>query len=300
MPVGTLTVRAFAKVNLSLRVVGMRPDGFHELQTVFQSLALHDTVQLSRTSGPLRVECDDPGCPGGRANLVWRAAAELWHASGRRGGPRGVAVRIAKAIPMQAGLGGGSSDAAAALRALATWWRIDAARLPAVAAALGADVPYFLVGGTALGLERGDVLFPLADASRRWVVLALPPFGVSTAEAYRWWDRAPSRVSRADRVGSNDLQAPVVAHHPAIGRLVAALRRAGADVAVMSGSGAAVYGLFGARHAAVAAARAIAGARGGAVTLVTSTLDRAGCAALGRPRRGRIRESRLAGNCSIG
>jgi 4-diphosphocytidyl-2-C-methyl-D-erythritol kinase len=286
----TLTVRAFAKVNLSLRVVGTRADGFHELQTVFQSLALHDTVRLTRARGPLRVECDDPACPQGRRNLVWRAAAKLWRASGRRGAPRGAVVRIAKAIPMRAGLGGGSSDAAAALRALAAWWRVDASRLPAIAGALGADVAYFLVGGTALGLERGDVLFPLADAPRRWVVLALPAVGVGTADAYGWWDRAPSRVARADRPGSNDLQAPVVAHHPEIGRLARALRRAGAEVAAMSGSGAAVYGLFAVRRAAVAAARAVAaGSPGAAVALVTSTLDRAGCRALGRPRSGRIR-----------
>src|SRR5579864_2685352 len=179
-----MRVRAFAKINLSLRVLGIRSDGYHDLRTTFQSVALHDSLTIRRARGAFVLECDDPECPAGRDNLVWHAAARVWRASGRRGVPHGVVAHLAKRIPMRAGLGGGSSDAAAAIRALARLWRVDAGRQRLIAAALGADVPYFLEGGTVLGLERGDVLFPLLDRPRASVVLVLPDFGVSTREAF--------------------------------------------------------------------------------------------------------------------
>ena len=113
-----MRVRAHAKINLSLRVLGVRADGYHELRTVFQSIALHDTLTIRRARGPFRLTMDDPACPSDETNLIWRAAERLWTASGRRGAPRDVAIDVAKRIPMQAGLGGGSSDAAAALQAL--------------------------------------------------------------------------------------------------------------------------------------------------------------------------------------
>src|SRR5258706_9709976 len=174
MPGRTERLRAFAKINLMLRVGGVRPDGYHALETTFQSLALHDTLTIRTARGPFRITCDDPACPTGRRNLVWRAADAVWRASGRRGVPRGVAVHIAKRIPMQAGLGGGSSDAAAALRALGRRWRVGDARLRAIAASLGADVPYFFEGGTALGVERGGLLFrlPVYPAALVGAVLA--------------------------------------------------------------------------------------------------------------------------------
>src|ERR1700733_1232848 len=118
----TVRVRAHAKVNLTLRVLGTRPDGYHQLRTVFQSLALHDTLVLRASPGPFAIECDDPACPVDRSNLVWKAAAGWWRSLGTRGAISGVRVRITKRIPMQAGLGGGSSDAAATLAALAAWW----------------------------------------------------------------------------------------------------------------------------------------------------------------------------------
>ena len=180
------------------------------------------------------------------------------------GAPRGVVVTIAKRIPMQAGLGGGSSDAAAALRALASLWRVrlTRARLHGLAAAMGADVPYFLEGGTALGRDRGDRLSPLDDRPRAWVVLAVPRFGVSTRDAFGWWDRrgrAAAGPGGHGRAGdfSNDLQ-PVVARAASDrGRLVAALERAGAFQASLSGSGSAVFGLFARRSQAERAARAL-------------------------------------------
>ncbi len=280
-----MRVRAFAKINLSLRVLGTRADGYHELRTVFQSIALHDTLTIRASRGPFRLTCGDPACPADETNLIWRAAAGMWAAAGRRGAPRDVAIDLEKRIPMQAGLGGGSSDAAAALRALARRWRVTEARVRETAVALGADVPYFLEGGTVLGLERGDLLYPLIDRPAAWVVLALPAVGVSTKDAFGWLDtlgaaadprgrrRADTRAGpddQAERV--TDLEAPVVARHPDIGRIISALRHQGASQAAMSGSGSAVFGLFSHRPDAVRAANRLSS--GSRRTLVTRTLNR--------------------------
>jgi 4-diphosphocytidyl-2-C-methyl-D-erythritol kinase len=199
--VTVVTARACAKINLTLRVLGSRPDGYHELRTTFQSIALHDVLTFVPVRGPFAIECDDPACPTGRGNIVRKAAARLWRAAGRTGSPAGVRVRIEKRIPIEAGLGGGSADAAAALRALAALWRIrlDDDVMRGIAVALGADVAFFLQGGTALGVERGDEVVRLPDEPRQWVVLVVPPFGVSTEEAYGWFDAATLKGSPYSR-----------------------------------------------------------------------------------------------------
>ena len=273
-----MRVRAFAKINRSLRVLGTRGDGYHELRTIFQSIALHDTLTIRATRGPFTLTCDDPACPVDDTNLIARAAVAMWQAAGRRGASRGVAIDLKKRIPMQAGLGGGSSDAAAALRALAKRWRVADEKGRDAAAALGADVPYFFEGGAVLGLERGDLLFPLVDPPSAWVVLVLPDFGVSTKDAFGWFDEragfstrlragirvghystADPRVSRSPEM-VNDLAGPVVARHPEIGRIISALGRSGASQAAMSGSGSAVFGLFSTRSAAIQAEKQLASA----------------------------------------
>lgn len=270
-----MRVRAFAKINLSLRVLGVRPDGYHELRTIFQSIALHDTLTIRRARGALTLTCDDLACPAGASNLVWRAAERVWAAAGRRGAPSGVRIHLEKRIPMQAGLGGGSSDAAAALRALGRLWRVDERRLREIGRSLGADIPFFFEGGTVLGLERGDLLFPLLDREPSWVVLAIPDFGVSTAEAFGWFERGPNE-HEAQRGGLvNDLEPHVVARHPEIAALIRALKRTGARDAAMSGSGSAVYGLFARRAEASAAARALT--RLVARVVATRTIDRRTC-----------------------
>jgi len=283
----TVRVKAFAKLNLSLRIVGVRPDGYHELRTVFQSIALHDTLSFRLVknvkggAGEVRIECDDPTCPADRTNLVCRAAEKLWAATRRREPMPCVAVRIAKRIPIQAGLGGGSSDAAAAIRALSAIWRVrlPGDRLLQLAAELGADVPFFLHGGTVLGIERGDVLIPQHDVPPAWVVVVVPGFGVDTADAYKWFDHRRGGGPAL----ANDLEQPVAAHYPEIARLVQDLRD-DATQAGMSGSGSAVYGLFARRVAADQAARRLDGA--GRRVFLTRTLDRADYAKLGRPRSG--------------
>lgn len=295
----TITVRAFAKINLMLHVVGLRPDGYHDLRTTFQSIALDDSLTFASTKGSLEIACDDPRCPSDHGNIVWKAAVRLWEAAGRSGTPAGVRVRIEKRIPMEAGLGGGSADAAAALRALAALWRlrIDVRELHRIAASLGADVPFLLEGGTAFGVGRGDVLVPLPDVARQWVVLAVPGFGVSTKDAYAWYDDVPrgDRQARREIMVSassahsardvvNDLEEPVIARHPQMGEAIDALCRIGARHAAMSGSGSAVFGLFGTRRAAEYAADAFIRAVSEPHTLVvTRTLSRVEFARESRP-----------------
>ena len=272
MSARTLTVRAHAKVNLDLRVLETRRDGFHDLRTVFQSLELHDTITVTARRGPFALRCRQPDVPRDDTNLAWRAARVLWGTLGRDGEPRDVSVTIVKQIPVCAGLGGGSTDAAATLRALACLWHVSARpRLHELAASLGADVPFFLWGGTALGLGRGDVVYPLVDLPQYWVVLVLPQAGVKTVEAYAWYDedREGSEMRRrrqaspvvwpvqvADMV--NDLEGPVVRRIPEIGAAQSALLAAGAVGSAVSGSGSAVFGLFLRRPDAQAARRALA------------------------------------------
>src|SRR3982750_3356332 len=228
-----LSVRAHAKVNLDLRVLGVRADGYHELRTVFQTIELHDTLVCTEHAGPFTLKCRTPGVPLDASNLVWKAAAALWTALGRSGEIRDAVIQIDKKVPVQAGLGGGGSGAAAAVLARGRLWGgAPITLLREVGAAIGSDVPFFLSGGTALGLGRGEEIYPLADLPRHWIVLLIPGFGVSTGEAYGWYDSEPE-LSRAPREPQhvpgpwpsraaqmiNDLEAPIAAHHPEIDQM---------------------------------------------------------------------------------
>ena len=287
-PAKLYVARAHAKVNLDLRVLGTRPDGYHELRTVFQTIDLQDTLTAEEKPGPFALKCRMAGVPLDERNLVWRAAAALWKTLGRGGDPCDIAVTIDKGIPFEAGLGGGSADAAAALRVLArVWGGAPVSLLREVAAGIGSDVPFFLSGGTALGLGRGEEIYPLVDLPRHWIVIVRPHFGVSTAEAYAWYDEdraAGVREPRSElqmlpvpwptRAAQmvNDLEPPVVRRHPEIGTIKGALREAGAVAAVMSGSGSAVFGLFRTRPGAARAAGLLA--RAGAAVMLSRTLSR--------------------------
>lgn len=291
---GRVTVRAHAKINLDLRVGDRRPDGFHDLRTVLQSVELHDTLTLRAADGPCRIRCSAAGVPPGRDNLVHRAAERLWAELGGRGEVRGVAVTIRKRIPVAAGLGGGTADAVAALRGLCRLWgrSLPAARLRALAADTGADGPFFLVGGTALGVGRGDEVYPLAELAPHWVAVAAPARGVSTAAAYRWLDddraaatgeRPPGASLLAPFAGAalaldalvNDLEGPVARRRVEIAAAAGLLRAAGACRAGMSGSGSAVFGLFRRRGAALAAIRGLRAHGEGWTVRLTRTMDRA-------------------------
>jgi 4-diphosphocytidyl-2-C-methyl-D-erythritol kinase len=283
----SITVRAFAKINLSLRVKAKGPDGFHEVQTILQAVDLSDRLTCRARRGSFQIRCSAPGVPVDRTNLVWRAAERLWDAAGRDGEPKNAVITLEKNIPLQAGLGGGSSDAASALVALRKIWKLKVAdeELFAIAARLGSDVPYFFVGGTALGLGRGEQVYPLADLPRWWAVLILPPFGIPTADAYEWLDQLRARTTAAAEprylpdtwLGkivplANDFERPVIERHPVIGHLIGELTKLGAVMSAMSGSGSTVFGIFTTSSAAGKASRTLREA--GARALVVRFLDR--------------------------
>jgi 4-diphosphocytidyl-2-C-methyl-D-erythritol kinase len=294
-----INVPAFAKINLGLRVHGRRPDGYHEISTVFQTVSLRDTLSFQATSGgTLGLVCSDPEIPADGTNLVLRAASALRE---RFGVSRGARVELEKVIPAGGGLGGGSADAAVTLAALATLWEIEAGagELSEIGARLGADVPFFLTGGTALGTGTGTDIRPLEDAPKMHLVIVTPGVRVSTAEAYGAL-RAPAltkaepvvnlSVSRTEAdfpdslcgVWSNDFEAVVVRLYPEIGRAREALAAAGADRVMLSGSGSSVFGVFESKREA-ARARGSLKAEGGWKVFACETLTRAEyLAALGR------------------
>ena len=279
-------LHAFAKINLDLRVLGLRSDGFHEVRTILQTIELHDTVQLSVRRGPFTVTSRTQMMPQDHDNLIWTAGLAVWRAIGRTGIPDGVAVRVKTRFPSEAGLGGASSDAAAALLLFRQLWAPEekGCFLRDVAADIGSDVPFFFNGGTALATGRGERTKQLAPLKRQWIVLAVPGFGVQTPQAYKWWDSLPNRkkkelqrpLSRSWRrrmdLLSNDLQVPVVKKHPAIGEMIERLRTVGAHAAAMSGSGSAVFGLFARQADAILARRRIR--KAGWRTWVTRTISR--------------------------
>ena len=256
-----LVLRPPAKINLTLRVGSVRLDGYHEVRTLLQSIALSDTLTLTTRRGPFALSVRGAGAPADRENLVWRAAVAFWEALGRTGEPRDVHVWLEKQIPVAAGLGGGSADAAATLSGLNRLWEARWSRraLMDLGARLGADVPFFLQGGTALGVGRGEEIYPVDDVVRLGVVIIKPSWGVATAEAYRWFDddraigpagpeRTPAEIDAGWATGplrlANDLEAPVARRHPEILAMIDVLRREGAPAAAMTGSGAAVYALL--------------------------------------------------------
>ena len=231
-----MRLAAHAKINLTLEVLGTRPDGYHDLRSVVLPVPLHDDVELARADA-LSVEM--PGGLPPERNLAWKAAEALRRATGCRLGAR---IRIVKRIPMGAGLGGGSADAAAVLNGLNELWGLGLpkARLVALAAEVGSDVPALTFGGPVLMEGRGERVAPLAadyplpDLAR--LVLCTPPVFVSTPEVFRAF--RPSDRGR----GANDLQPAACRLHPEIAAALAALEAEGCTGVAMSGSGAAVFG----------------------------------------------------------
>lgn len=205
------TVLAPAKVNLYLEVVSRRPDGYHEIRTLFQTLDWGDRVSVERApSGGVVCETDGLALPEGDGNLAVRAAKAYLAAAGLSGGAR---LRIEKRIPLGGGLAGGSSDAAAVLRALdADLHALGDGRLVEVARGLGSDVPFLLSGGTAIGAGRGDAITALAKAPPIHVVLVIPPFGTDTARVYA---HADARLRRAPAGGLDRAVAALASGDPA-------------------------------------------------------------------------------------
>jgi 4-diphosphocytidyl-2-C-methyl-D-erythritol kinase len=275
-----------AKINLFLRVVGRRADGYHELDSVFVPVSLCDRVRVEIRVEPqsaadtvIALKCDRDDIPSGKNNLAWRAAAAFLGEFGAEiHRPRHVAIDLRKEIPAGAGLGGGSSDAGAVLRMMAALCRVDdASRLAQVALTLGADVPFFLRPRVAHVGGVGERIAPLENASSGecaplsktdlWMVIAVPPIEVSTAEIFRallpeqWSGAAPVEHLREIAAGvvtpatlQNDLAVVAMARYPQIAQLRSALIAAGAKGASMSGSGGAVFGILANAEAAAKAA----------------------------------------------
>jgi 4-diphosphocytidyl-2-C-methyl-D-erythritol kinase len=289
----TVRLRAFAKINLGLKILRKRPDGYHEIQTLYQTVALHDRLSISLASSPfeVRLECNDPRVPAGESNLIYRAC-ELWRRARKFQGS--IRVRLEKRIPMGSGLGGASTDAAAALEGLERL-RGNPLSLESrlqLAAQLGSDVPLFFWGGRVLGCGRGEQVYPLWDLPRRLCLIVFPGFSVSTAWAYgRAGRAASSRLTRwgmglsMERFGAwshfplndwgpaeNDFEKVVFARWPELALLKRRLIRAGAESASLTGSGSAVFAVFDSARKLLSASRFIPA---GWQTFPTRTLARA-------------------------
>jgi 4-diphosphocytidyl-2-C-methyl-D-erythritol kinase len=258
-----IRIPAFAKVNLCLDILGRRADGYHELRTIFQTVSLHDEVRLRSTPTP-GISLTIHGNEGlsrepFRNNLVYRAVNALKRELRVHSG---VEIELHKKIPAGRGLGGGSSDAAVALIGYLrlTKRRVPLPRLVEIASSLGADVPFFLFGGRALGIGKGDELYPLSDIPKRSILVVSPrDIRVPTPDAYRWL-KAPTLTKKQAtptlfrfcalcwsaqwNVLSNDFEQAVFKRHPRLALIKRALLRAGATEASLAGSGSAVFGVF--------------------------------------------------------
>jgi 4-diphosphocytidyl-2-C-methyl-D-erythritol kinase len=280
----TARVRAFAKLNLGLRVLGKRPDQYHEIRTIFQTISLADVLEIGFASArTTRIEV--VGTPEIADNLVARAARMLFEEVLKIHGH--AFLHLKKNIPMGAGLGGGSSDAAAVLLALPVLAgkASDPERLFAVAAELGSDVPFFLQGGTALGLGRGEELYPLPDRGNTYALLIAPAIHSSTAEAYKGLSERLTSIPLQNRLFSfqqevwqkvgaglvNDFEEVVFARHPELGRIRDRLVRLGAHPAAMTGSGSAIFGMFKSRDHVIRAEKSLKGERAVRISFVSRT-----------------------------
>lgn len=259
MPLKELHLNAYAKVNLTLDVVGERPDGYHDIETVMHTVELHDSITLREAGAGIDVVVKDGSVPHDTRNLVMRAAQLLRDTFAV---DRGVQIELVKRIPIASGLGGGSSDAAVTLLGLAQMWklRLDGRDTRALATRLGSDVPFFLEGGAAVARGRGEKLTLLPPLPTTWLVLARPTAEVSTAWAYRQLGQIPiavrpntagmidavrrENVRDVGRYLCNVFEDVTAAVHPLVAEAKARILRGEAYGAAMSGTGPAVFGLM--------------------------------------------------------
>lgn len=255
----TFSLPAFAKINWFLHVLGKRADGFHEICTVFQTVSLHDNLIFSEDDN-LTLNCDDSLIPVDDGNLIIRAAKILQKEFSVT---RGARIHLEKRIPSPGGLGGGSSDAAAALIGLSKLWKleVDLKKLCEIGEKLGADVPFFFQGGTAAGTGRGTKISPIEDVGEKFMLIITPNVAVSTAAAYaelnapnltkfsaksifEFCRDATKKLNLRQEKLKNDFEQTVFRIYPEIERVKKTLLNAGAKSALMSGSGASVFGIF--------------------------------------------------------
>jgi 4-diphosphocytidyl-2-C-methyl-D-erythritol kinase len=256
--IALLKIEGKAKINLTLDILGKRPDGYHEVSMIMQSIALHDTLSLEKMREGIGLKINVPWMKADESNLVWKAAALVQERCGLKGG---VNIRLTKRIPVAAGLAGGSADAAAVLRGMDRLYGLGLSdeELCALGAELGSDIPFCLMGGTMLSTGRGEVLRRLKGMPTAWVVLAKPRVSVSTAWAYQNYDeqgaeRHPDNALVEQKIIAQDLKemAPLLCNvlesvtikkYEVIERYKQLMLEKGALMSMMSGSGPTVFGL---------------------------------------------------------
>ena len=287
-----ITFYSHAKINFYLDVLDKRADGFNNIETIFQTVSLSDSLTVIAVESGLHLSCDHAGLAAEADNLVLRAARALQAHTGR---DLGAEMRLEKRIPIAAGLAGGSGDAAAALVGLNELWRLDldANILADIALSLGSDVPYCLHGGTALATGRGEVIEALPEVPETWLVLVHPPVGVSAGWVYTHprlqrsaeqpvggrtpqFARALDALAHGDIAGAvfNRMESVVFEAHPQLAAWKARLLSLGATAAAMSGSGPTIYGVFASRAEALHAANAIVDAPCSVVSTVATGITR--------------------------
>ena len=253
-----IKIEGNAKINLTLDILGKRPDGYHEVAMVMQSIGLHDTIEMEKSAAGIALTINVPWLRADEKNLAWRAAALMQQEYGLSGG---VNMRLTKRIPVAAGLAGGSADAAAVLRGMNRLYELGLsdAKLCELGARLGSDIPFCLLGGTMLSTGRGEVLTRLSNLPETWVVLAKPRISVSTAWAYQNYDeqgaeqhpdnaRIQQEIARGDRKAvakllCNVLESVTIKRYAVISRYKELMLEQGAMASMMSGSGPTVFGL---------------------------------------------------------
>jgi len=248
-------VRSLAKINLDLRVLNKRPDGFHELRTIFQTVSLADTIEIEYRPGRTRIEIKSN--INISDNIIEKAADSVLAVTGKAAR---IGFVLKKRIPLGGGLGGGSSNAAAVLLALPVLLKkpLGMEKLMELAASLGSDVPFFLLGGTAVGLGRGTELYPLPDLGSLPALMITPGIHVSTADAYRALNRGltgEGPVNEFQAVAwkvsegyENDFESVVFGQHSHLKLIKGQLLKLGARPALMTGSGSTIFGVFGSRE----------------------------------------------------
>ena len=264
-----VTVEANAKINLTLDILGKRPDGFHEVAMVMQTIGLHDTLVMEKTERDIKLSINVPWLKADEKNLAWRAAELIRQEYGLEGGVR---IELTKRIPVAAGLAGGSADAAAVLKGMNDLYglQLDEEKLCELGARLGSDIPFCIMGGTMLATGRGEVLTRLSDMPETWVVLAKPRISVSTAWAYQNYDeqgaeRHPDNeaikqaIDRGNRKAvagllCNVLESVTIKKYDVIAEYKQMMLDKGAMASMMSGSGPTVFGLAKSREQAEAIA----------------------------------------------
>jgi 4-diphosphocytidyl-2-C-methyl-D-erythritol kinase len=254
-----LVLKSYAKINLCLYVKGKRPDNYHEIETIFQTVDLYDEITLKiRKDSRITIQCNNPAVPATDENLCYQAAQVMQ--SFGAGPPPGVDISLAKKIPIGAGLGGGSSNAAAVLKGLNWLWelKVPETELFKAGIRLGADVPFFIKGGTAYATGKGEKLTFLENPFNLWALIAYPALQISTAWAYKNLKLDLTRTGRNIKLScfqnrdlkkfrslcTNDFESLIFDNFPKVKSLKEELMTLGANCALLSGSGSAVFGLF--------------------------------------------------------